>query len=136
MEMNKKLAYQTLGLTSPATQDEVKQRYHQLMKIYHPDLNNGKGNTTKLNDANNAYKYLSGMKIEVFDEKKWERQRRDKHAAFQRLSKARLEQTLEEIRKIGNLANEANYEYTRQEVEQLFASLESALKKTRNMFNV
>jgi|SRR5271157_601617 len=136
MKMDKRLAYQTFGLTSSASQDEIKKKYRQLVKLYHPDANNNHFDNNKFIQVTDAYNYLSGLKIEVFDQKEWERHQRDKHAAFQRLSKARLKQTLEEMRKIGNLANEGNYEYTKQEVEQLFASLESALKKTKNMFNI
>ena len=56
-------AYEVLGLTSKATDDEVKQAYRQIARDYHPDMIQSKGlpedftkfATEKMQAANDAY---------------------------------------------------------------------------------
>jgi len=56
-----------------------------------------------------------------------------KRENFRRLAAKRTLKTLDEIRKIGNLAS-SNYEYDHAEVEKIFSSLEVALQQTRGLF--
>ncbi len=46
-----------LGLKYPVTMKEIKKKYKQLAKKYHPDLNGGEGDD-KLKAINQAYSYL------------------------------------------------------------------------------
>ncbi len=58
----------------------------------------------------------------------------EKEANFRRLAKLRTNRALEEIRKIGNLANRNNYEYSDEMVEKIFSHLEEALADTKALF--
>lgn len=48
--------YQILGIEIESSFDEVKKKYRELAKIYHPDKNNG--NDTKFKEINKAYNEL------------------------------------------------------------------------------
>lgn len=51
--------YQTLGITSGATQDEIKAAYRKLAKQFHPDLNPGnKSAEARFKDINTAYELV------------------------------------------------------------------------------
>lgn len=58
----------------------------------------------------------------------------EKEANFIRLAKARTNRALEEIRKIGNLANRSNYEYSDDMVDKMFDHLFEALSETKALF--
>lgn len=60
----------------------------------------------------------------------------EKEAKFLRLAKARTNAALEEIRKIGNLANRNNYDYSDDAVEKIFEHLNEALNETKALFKV
>lgn len=49
--------YNTLGVQQNATIEQIKERYHQLAKIYHPDKQNG--NESAFKKINEAYSILS-----------------------------------------------------------------------------
>jgi molecular chaperone DnaJ len=52
--------YDTLGVTSSATPDEIKKAYRKLAHQYHPDKNQGnKESEAKFKEINNAYETLS-----------------------------------------------------------------------------
>lgn len=61
-------AYKTLGITSDATEDQVKSAYRALAKKYHPDLYANKSEkekekaTKKFREINEAYKYICDAK--------------------------------------------------------------------------
>jgi DnaJ like chaperone protein len=65
-KIDKKRAYELFGLKSGASLDEVKKRYKELVRKYHPDLLMGKGEsediienaTKKLQEINEAYELL------------------------------------------------------------------------------
>lgn len=59
----------------------------------------------------------------------------DKHTKFIRLAESRTNDILNRFRLIGNLANRSNYDYTQEEVDELFSAIELELKKTRKLFN-
>ena len=136
MTMNAKIAYKILGLSSTSTRDEIVKKYRELAKLHHPDANNSGSDSDKFEKIAKAYNFIIPLKPrDIIHQKQFETERRDKHKAFQRLAQARLEQTINEIRKIGNLSNEYNYFYTEEEVEQLFASLEKSIRETRKKFS-
>lgn len=63
---NKRDPYEILGLSKDATFNEIKKKYRELVKKYHPDILMGKGadeeiiqeGTKKLQEINEAYKIL------------------------------------------------------------------------------
>lgn len=53
----KKDYYKVLGISSSASESEIKKAFYQLAKKYHPDVN--KGSDTKFKEINEAYDILS-----------------------------------------------------------------------------
>lgn len=53
---------------------------------------------------------------------------------FVTLAEVRTNKAINAIRLIGNLSNRANYKYTDDQVEQIFAALEAHLKETKKRF--
>ncbi len=52
--------YEILGLDKKASQEEIKKKYRELAKKYHPDLNQGdEGAADRLKEINEAYEVLS-----------------------------------------------------------------------------
>lgn len=58
--------------------------------------------------------------------------KRDK---FVRLAEQRVNNILEQFRKLGNLSNTKNYEYDEEDVEKIFKELNKTLRKTKALFN-
>lgn len=58
-----------------------------------------------------------------------------RHARFRRLATARGDRLIREIALLGNLANRKNYDYTEDEVEQLFKPIEAELRAVRARFD-
>lgn len=61
-------------------------------------------------------------------------QKESKKQRFDRISAARKTKILDVIRLLENCANKSNYEYTRDEIENLFSSLETALHSAKAKF--
>lgn len=59
-------AIRILGLTTDADKYEIKLKYRQLAKKYHPDLNNEEGAKEMFQKINNAYEFLSDENIERY----------------------------------------------------------------------
>ena len=57
-----------------------------------------------------------------------------KHDKFKRLATQRVKNALKKIELIGNLSS-SGYEYTPEEVEKIFISLQQTLDSTRNRFS-
>ena len=57
-----------------------------------------------------------------------------KRERFVRLAEARTNKILEMMRLLGNCSSRANYEYTEDDVKQIFGALEKELKNTKNKF--
>jgi hypothetical protein len=58
-----------------------------------------------------------------------------RHERFRRLATARGDRLIREIALLGNLANRKNYDYTEDEVEQLFRPIEAELREVRAKFD-
>lgn len=56
-------------------------------------------------------------------------------ARFRRLAQARGDRLIREISLLGNLANRKNYDYTPEEVQQLFEPIQRELQEVRAMFD-
>ncbi len=57
-----------------------------------------------------------------------------KRDRFVRLAEARTNKILEMMRLLGNCSSKSNYEYTDEDVRQIFNALEKELKNTKNRF--
>ena len=57
--------------------------------------------------------------------------KRDK---FVRLAEARTQKSIDMIRKIGNLSNTNFYEYSREDIEAIFSTLEKELRTAKSKF--
>lgn len=57
--------------------------------------------------------------------------KRDK---FVRLAEARTQKSIDMIRKIGNLSNTNFYEYSREDIEAIFGTLEKELRSAKSKF--
>lgn len=57
-----------------------------------------------------------------------------KRERFVRLAEARTNKILEMMRLLGNCSSKANYEYTEDDVKQIFGALEKELKNTKNKY--
>lgn len=71
---SKKDYYKILGVTSKATEAEIKKSYYQLAKKYHPDVNQGKSD--KIKEVNEAYEVIgdANKRKEYDDIRKYESQ--------------------------------------------------------------
>lgn len=57
-----------------------------------------------------------------------------KRERFVRLAEARTNKILDMLRLLGNCSSKSNYDYTDEDVKQIFAALEKELKNTKNRF--
>lgn len=57
-----------------------------------------------------------------------------KRERFVRLAEARTNKILEMMKLLGNCSSKANYEYTEDDVKEIFGALERELKNTKNKF--
>lgn len=53
---------------------------------------------------------------------------------FRRIAENRTNRIIDQIRVLGNLSNTSNYEYSMEEVEQIFKTIERELENTKDMF--
>lgn len=56
------------------------------------------------------------------------------HDRFRRLAEARVSRAIHDIRLIGNLSNRNNYEFTAEEVDKIFRTLEGEMKQAKSRF--
>ena len=59
-----------------------------------------------------------------------------KQEKFIRLAEARTNKILNMMRLLGNCSNKNNYEYTEQDIQKIFITLERELKNTKAKFNI
>ena len=57
-----------------------------------------------------------------------------KSEKFQRLANLRANQILEDLRKLGNLSNRNHYDYTEDEVQRIFSTIEGAVADAKSRF--
>lgn len=57
-----------------------------------------------------------------------------RHARFKRLAEARTEKVLNTIDLIGNLSNKSFYDYSKDEIDLIFKTLEESLKENKQKF--
>ena len=58
-----------------------------------------------------------------------------KHDNFVRLAEARTTRALKSLRLIRNLSNRSSYDYSREEVDAIVASLQSEINSLKNAFD-
>lgn len=58
-----------------------------------------------------------------------------RHERFRRLASARTNAALEKLRLLGNLSSTINYEYTDEEINKIFNTLESQLRIVKARFS-
>lgn len=57
-----------------------------------------------------------------------------KRDRFVRLAEARTNKILDMLQLLGNCSSKANYDYTDEDVKQIFSAIEKELKNTKNKF--
>ncbi len=57
-----------------------------------------------------------------------------KRDRFVRIAEARTNKIIEMMRLLGNCSSKSNYEYSEEDVKQIFNALEKELKVTKNKF--
>ena len=55
---------------------------------------------------------------------------------FVRIATKRVNNTIKNIRLIGNLANKSNYGYTEKDIDKIFSALQDELRACKKRFNV
>jgi hypothetical protein len=58
-----------------------------------------------------------------------------KRDRFIKIAEARTNKILDMLRLLGNCSEKSNYEYSEEDVRQIFSALERELKNTRNRFS-
>lgn len=57
-----------------------------------------------------------------------------KREKFIRLAEARTNKILEMLRLLANCSNKSNYEYTEDDIKQIFSAIEREVKNSKNAF--
>jgi len=57
-----------------------------------------------------------------------------RHDKFRRLAQPRVEKVLNDLRVLGNLASKSRYEYTQEEVDRMFESIDARLQEVKTKF--
>lgn len=57
-----------------------------------------------------------------------------KHDKFVRLAEKRTNNAIKQLELIGNLANKRNYDYSEEEVNEIFKALNNAMKASKQKF--
>ena len=60
--------------------------------------------------------------------------RESKRERFVRLAEARTNKIMEMMRLLGNCSSKSNYEYSEEDVKEIFGALEKELRNTKNKF--
>lgn len=58
-----------------------------------------------------------------------------KHDKFKRLAEKRVNDIIDKLRLVGNLSNRQQYDYSDEEVSELFEAIRDALKRSESTFN-
>jgi hypothetical protein len=57
-----------------------------------------------------------------------------KRDRFVRVAEARTNKILDMLKLLGNCANKANYDYTDEDIRQIFVAIDREVKETKNAF--
>lgn len=63
------------------------------------------------------------------------RERETKRDRFVRLAEQRVNNILEQFRKLGNLSNTRNYDYNEEDIKKMFSEITKAMRKTKALFD-
>lgn len=63
------------------------------------------------------------------------RRRESRASRFVRLAERRVTEALNDLRLVGNLANRRNYEFTKEQADQIVAVLDAAMRQVRARFS-
>lgn len=74
------------------------------------------------------------VEMEVLKEVEKEITKEDKAKKFKKLSAKRLNNAADAIRVVSNLANKSDYDYTEEEVDEMFAYLREAVDRAESAF--
>jgi hypothetical protein len=58
-----------------------------------------------------------------------------KREKFVRLAEARTNKIIDMLQLLGNCSNSSTYDYTKQDVDKIFATIESEVRETKKKFN-
>ena len=58
-----------------------------------------------------------------------------KEDKFKRIATARTQRILEDLRLLGNCSNTRNYNYTNEDVNKIFTTIEKEVKRTKALFD-
>ena len=58
-----------------------------------------------------------------------------KQEKFKRIASARTQRILEDLRLLGNCANTATYQYTEEDVNKIFSTIEKEVKRVKTLFD-
>ena len=58
-----------------------------------------------------------------------------KRQKFVRLAEARTNKIIDTLQLLGNCSNTSAYDYTQQDVDKIFAAIESEVREAKNKFN-
>lgn len=58
----------------------------------------------------------------------------NKRERFIRIAEARTNKIIDMLRLLGNCSNKSNYDYTDEDVKQIFAAIDKEVKAARNAF--
>lgn len=88
--------YKIFGLSKNATQAEIKKRYRELAKKYHPDVNKSPDATSKMQEIQEAYYILSDDEARERYDIQYERVYGNKSEGFKQSSHSQTNQTYNE----------------------------------------
>ena len=63
------------------------------------------------------------------------KERETKREKFVRLAEARTNKIIDMLQLLGNCSNSSTYDYTQQDVDKIFAPIESEVKEAKKKFN-
>ena len=63
------------------------------------------------------------------------KERETKRERFVRLAEARTNKIIDMLQLLGNCSNSSTYDYTQQDVDKIFAAIESEVKEAKKKFN-
>lgn len=97
--------YKVFGLSKTATKEEIKKRYRELAKKYHPDVNRSHDATAKMQEIQEAYYILYDEEARARYDIQYDRIYGSKKQDFKDNTQSRTEQTQ------SNKSEQKNYQF-------------------------